>query len=152
MLGRILGEGYASRMLSVLWEHHCKGFSAPYRVLVASDVTEKTKRWVRAAMSEITTEKRDRLLLKIPGWPRFGFLSEILEGARFLHVVRYGTAVVSSQLNTYFWSGWSGPKNWSWERAIPRRKEEWDRYGQSFVVPAAIQQKILMDVMESATT
>ncbi len=39
-------------------------------------------------MSEITTEKRDRLLLKITGCPRIGFLSEIFEDMRFIYVVR----------------------------------------------------------------
>jgi hypothetical protein len=37
-------------------------------------------------MSEITTEKRDRLLLKISGWPKIGILFEIFEGAKFVHV------------------------------------------------------------------
>ena len=152
MLGRILGEGITPAECYPFWEYHCKGFSAPYRDLVASDVTEKTKRRVRATMSEITTEKRDRLLLKITGWPRIGFLSEIFEGAKFVHVVRDGRAVVNSQLDTYFWNGWSGPENWTWGELSPARKEEWDRYGQSFVVLAAIQWKILMDAMESAKT
>jgi hypothetical protein len=67
------GESYP------FWEHHCKGFSAPYRDLVAADVTDKTKKHVPRTMSRILTEKRDRLLLKITGWPRIGFLSEVFE-------------------------------------------------------------------------
>src|SRR5918997_5351006 len=63
------GESYP------FWEYHCKGFSAPYRDLVAADVTEKTKRRGRGAVSGITTEKRERLLLKITGGARVGFLS-----------------------------------------------------------------------------
>ena len=152
VLGKLLGNGITPAECYPFWEYYCKGFSAPYRDLVASDVTEKTKRRVQAVMSNITTEKRDRLLLKITGWPRIGFLSEILEGAKFVHVVRDGRAVVNSQLDTSFWNGWGGPENWTWGELSPARKEEWDRYGQSFVVLAAIQWKILMDAMESAKT
>ncbi len=152
ILGKVLGEEITPAECYPFWEYHCKGFSAPYRDLLASDVTEKTKQRVRAAMSKITTEERDRLLLKITGWPRIGFLSEIFEGAKFIHVVRDGRAVVNSQLDTYFWNGWSGPENWSWGELSPAQREEWDSYGQSFVVLAAIQWKILMDAMESAKT
>lgn len=152
ILGRILGDGITPAECYPFWEYHCKGFSAPHRDLMASDVTEKTKRRVRAAMSKITTEKRDRLLLKITGWPRISFLSEIFERAKFIHVVRDGRAVVNSQLDTYFWDGWRGPENWSWGELSPARREEWNRYGQSFVVLAAIQWKILIDAMESAKT
>ena len=150
ILGKVLEERIKPGECYPFWEYHCKGFSAPYRDLVASDVTEKTKRRVRTTMSDITTEQRDRLLLKITGWPRIGFLSEIFEGAKFIHVVRDGRAVVNSQLDVYFWNGWRGPENWTWGDLPPAYKEEWDSYGQSFVVLAAIQWKILMGAMEAA--
>jgi hypothetical protein len=130
--GKGSGAGVTPAECYPFWEHHCNGFSAPYRDLVASDVTEKTKLPVRAAVSELTTEQKDRLLLKITGWPRISFLSEIFVGAKFVHVVRDGRAVVNSQLATYFWNGWSGPANRGWGELFPARKEERDRYGQSF--------------------
>lgn len=74
------------------------------------------------------------------------------KGAKFIYVVRDGRAVVNSQVGYHFWNGWSGPENGSWGELSPARKEEWDRYGRSFVVLAAIQWKVLMDVMESAKT
>jgi hypothetical protein len=98
MLGRVLGEGITPAEYYPFWEHHRKGLSVPYRDLLASDVTERTKRRVRAAVSELTTEQNDRLLLKITGWPRIGFLAEIFEGAKIVHVVRDGRAVINSQL------------------------------------------------------
>lgn len=138
------GESYP------FWEHHCKGFSAPYRDLVAADATARTKKHIPRTMAKILTEKRNRLLLKITGWPRIGFLSEVFEYARFIHVMRDGRAVANSMMNVYFWQGWKGPQDWGWGELSRAQKEEWDEHGQSFVVLAAIQWKILMDAMERA--
>jgi hypothetical protein len=132
------------------WEYHCKGFSAPYRDLLADDVTEKTKRRVRDTMSKVLTEERNRLLLKITGWPRIGFLSEIFEDAKFVHMMRDGRAVANSMLDVHFWRGWAGPQNWGWGDLAPAQREQWYRYGQSFVVLAALQWRILMDAIEDA--
>jgi hypothetical protein len=101
-------------------------------------------------MSKVLTEKRNRLLLKITGWPRVGFLSQIFEDAKFVHIMRDGRAVANSMLNIHFWRGWKGPQNWGWGELAPVHREEWDEYGQSFVVLAAIQWKILMDAVEDA--
>ena len=150
LLGELLkrrikpGESYS------FWEHHCKGFSAPYRDLLAADVTDKAKSHLPRTMAKILTEKRNRVLLKITGWPRIGFLSEIFEDARFIHVMRDGRAVANSMLNVYFWQGWKGPQDWGWGELSPAQEDEWNEYGQSFVVLAAIQWKILMDAMEKA--
>jgi len=138
------GENYP------FWEHHCKGFSAPYRDLLATDVTDKARSHLPRTMAKVLTERRNRLLLKITGWPRIGFLSEVFEDARFIHVMRDGRAVANSMLNVYFWRGWKGPHDWGWGKLSPAREEEWNEYGQSFVVLAAIQWKMLMDAMEAA--
>jgi hypothetical protein len=150
LLGQLLkrrirpGESYP------FWEHHCKGFSAPYRDLLAADVTDKARSHLPRTMAKILTEKRNRLLLKITGWPRLGFLSEIFEDARFIHVMRDGRAVANSMLDVYFWQGWKGPQDWGWGELSPPQEDEWNEHGQSFVVLAAIQWKILMDAMENA--
>ncbi len=133
-----------------LWEYYCRGFSAPYRDLVAADVTDKTKKHIPPTLAKILTEKRNRLLLKITGWPRIGFLSEVFRDVRFIHVIRDGRAVANSMINVYFWQGWKGPQDWGWGELSPAQKEEWNEHGQSFVVLAAIQWKILMDAMEKA--
>jgi len=150
LVGELLKRGVQPGESYPFWEHHCKGFSAPYRDLVAADVTDKTKKHVPRTMARILTEKRNRLLLKITGWPRISFLSEVFEDARFIHVMRDGRAVANSMLNVYFWQGWKGPRNWGWGELSPDQKEEWNEHGQSFVALAAIQWKILMDAMEKA--
>jgi sulfotransferase family protein len=150
VVGRVLNRTLRAGECYGFWEFHCKGFSAPYRDLLADDVTERTKRHVRDTMSKVLTEERNRLLLKITGWPRIGFLSEIFEDAKFVHMMRDGRAVANSMLNIHFWRGWGGPQNWGWGELAPVHREEWDKYGQSFVVLAAIQWKILMDAIEDA--
>jgi hypothetical protein len=150
VVGELLKRGIRPGESYAFWEHHCKGFSAPYRDLVAADVTDKTKKHVPRTMARILTEKRNRLLLKITGWPRISFLSEVFEDAIFIHVMRDGRAVANSMLNVYFWQGWKGPQNWGWGELLPDQKKEWNEHGQSFVALAAIQWKILMDAMEKA--
>jgi hypothetical protein len=132
------------------WEYHCKGFAYPCRDLLPEDVTEKTKVKIRYVMSEALTRKRNRLLLKITGWPRIGFLSEIFSYATFIHIVRDGRAVVNSMINVGWWWGWGGPQNWRWGELTPSQEEEWKKYNRSFIALAAIEWKILMDALENA--
>lgn len=90
------GEGYN------FWEFYCKGFRYPCRDLFPEDVINKTKEKIQNVFSEILTNKRKRLLIKITGWPRIGFLHEIFNDAKFIHIIRDGMAVVNSMMNV----GW----------------------------------------------
>ncbi len=65
----------------LFWDRYAYGFSEPCRDLVRTDVTTRVKRQVRAAMGMMLTPKRNRLLLKITGWPRLGFLNAIFQDA-----------------------------------------------------------------------
>lgn len=132
------------------WEYHAHGFSQPCRDLLASDLTVATKRNVRRALGAIPTPTRDRLLIKITGWPRLGFLREAMPDAKFIHIVRDGRAVVNSMLNVDWWDGWEGPSHWRYGELTPAQQAEWEHYDRSFVALAGIQWKILMDAMERA--
>lgn len=132
------------------WEYYCKGFSNPCRDLLPTDVTIKNKTQIHSIMSKMVTASKNRLLIKITGWPRLGFLTEVFEDARFIHVVRDGRAVANSLLNVGWWQGWTGPQNWRLGPLPPIYEEEWNKYDKSFVVLAAIQWKILMDAAEQA--
>ena len=131
------------------WEFHCKGFSRPCRDLLPQDVTHKTKNQIQNILSKMLTKKRNRLLIKITGWPRVGFLHEIFNDAKFIHIIRDGRAVVNSLINVDFWWGWRGPQNWRWGELILSQKEEWERFDRSFVALASIEWKILMDAIEN---
>lgn len=133
-----------------LWNVHCKGFRRPFRDLTRKDVTKKSKKDVRRIMAYMLNEKRNRLLLKLTGWPRIGFLKEIFPDAKFIHIIRDGRAVVNSLLQSDFWMGWLGPSNWRWGELPPNYLKEWDRHEKSFIALAAIQWKMNMDSTESA--
>lgn len=138
------GEGY------LFWERHCRGFSEPCRDLVASDVTLKTKKYLPEVLSNILTPRRNRLLLKITGWPRIGFLQEIFNDAKFIHISRDGRAVINSMINVDWWWGWRGPQNWRWGELTPAQQAEWERFDRSFIALAGIELKILTEAMEKA--
>ena len=96
------------------------------------------------------TPQRNRMLIKLTGWPRTGFVSAIFPDARYVHVIRDGRSVASSLLNVDFWDGWRGPPSWRWGALAPALQSEWEASGKSFVVLAAIQWKLLMDSFELA--
>lgn len=138
------GEGY------IFWERHCKGFSEPCRDLVAQDATNRIKAQIPKILSQILTKQRNRLLIKITGWPRVGFLHEIFNDAKFIHITRHPGAVINSLVNVRFWSGWRGPQNWRWGELTPDQMEEWRRFDRSFVALAGIELQILAEAMEQA--
>ena len=132
------------------WEYYVRGFSEPYRELYKEDITPKKKKAVQKVMAEMLTTKRNRLLIKITGWPRIDFLKEIFPDAKFIHVYRDGRAVVNSLLNVDFWMGWRGPSNWLWGPLTPEQQEKWENYNKSFVALAAIEWELLMAAQEQA--
>jgi hypothetical protein len=132
------------------WDHHWGGFSEPCRDLGADDVSLKTKTTIQQVMGKMLTPKRHRLLVKVTGWPRIGFLKGIFSDAKFIHIYRDGRAVANSLLNVNWWSGWRGPANWRWGELTREQKEKWEKHGKSFVALAAIEWEILMTAHENA--
>jgi omega-hydroxy-beta-dihydromenaquinone-9 sulfotransferase len=134
----------------LFWDRHAYGFSAPCRDLVRTDVTARVKKQVRAAIEPMLTPARSRLLLKITGWPRIGFLREIFEDARFIHIVRDGRAVASSLLHVDFWRGWQGPQGWRAGLLSPEDQATWESYDRSFTALAGLEWRIQMRALEAA--
>lgn len=132
------------------WESHCRGFTAPFRDLTGADVTEAHRSRLSRALAEIPVATRPRLVAKLTGWPRIGFLAEIVDDARFVHIVRDGRAVVSSLLLVDWWWGWRGPSNWRFGPLDAKRLAEFDRHDRSFVALAAIEWKTLIDAADAA--
>lgn len=130
------------------WDAHFGGFFRPCRDLLASDVSERTAKTLRKAVSQLLTPKRRRLLIKITGFPRISFLHAIFPDAKFVHVIRDGRAVANSRLNVPFWTGWQGTAKWAAGPLPAHYEQEWERYNRSFVALAGIEWKLHMDQFE----
>ena len=147
LVNRPLKRRYEPGECYRFWNHHCQGFSQPCRDLLASDVTDLNRKRIPPAMAELFTPRRHRLLHKITGWPRIGFLRELFPDARFIHICRDGRAVANSLLEVDFWMGWCGPDRWRWGELS---EAEWDRHGNSFVALAGLQWRLLMEATADA--
>lgn len=132
------------------FEHCCRGFAQPCRDLVAADVTPLHRQAIPPALAALATSRRRRVLVKLTGWPRVGFLRELFPTAKFVHVYRDGRAVAASLLAVGFWRGWKGPPEWGFGELGPDARAEWEHHGKSFVALAGIQWKLLMAAMDDA--
>jgi omega-hydroxy-beta-dihydromenaquinone-9 sulfotransferase len=150
LLNGILGRKIRPAEAYGFWDAHAYGFSEPCRDLVRSDVSTKVKKQVRAALQALLTPERNRMLVKITGWPRIGFLNEIFEDAKFIHIKRDGRAVASSLLHVGFWRGWYGLQGWRAGLLSPEDQATWESYDRSFTALAGIEWRIQMRAMEAA--
>ena len=134
----------------LFWDRYTYGFSEPCRDLVRTDVTTRVKSQLLAALGKMLTHKRNRLLIKITGWPRIGFLDEIFPDAKFVHILRDGRSVASSLLHVDFWRGWYGPQGWRAGLLSPEDEATWEAYDRSFVALAGLEWRIQMRAIEAA--
>ncbi len=132
------------------WEKNCRGFRRPFRDLRADDVTPHQLKKFREAAQAISTARKDRLLLKITGWPRIMFLKEIFPEAQFIHIYRDGRAMVNSLLQIGFWKGWEGVNQWRWGQLDEEKTQILEKYDNSFVALASLQWLILMEAVEKS--
>ncbi|HET9726737.1 MAG TPA: sulfotransferase [Gemmatimonadales bacterium] len=140
------GENYG------FWYAHAYGFAEPGRDLVAADVTPRVRRQLHSVFERMLTRRRNRVLIKLTGWSRIGFLNEVFPDARFIHIVRDGRAVASSHLhiNEWQWRGWYGPSNWRYGPLSAEDQAEWEASGRSFVALAGIQWRLHTRAIETA--
>ena len=150
VLGKALHKKYESEECYAFWERHCRGFRTPCRDLLLADLSERSKRGIQKAIPQILTGKRNRLLVKITGWPRIGFLKGVFEDAIFVHVRRDPAAVANSLMNVDWWWGWRGPQNWRWGMLSEEHQALWEKYDRSFVALAGIECLIYRDAVELA--
>jgi omega-hydroxy-beta-dihydromenaquinone-9 sulfotransferase len=150
LVSRLVGGRIQPGECYRFWDRYAYGFSTPCRDLVREDVTPRMKKQVRAAMESLLTPARHRMLIKIAGWSRIGFLREIFEDARFIHIVRDGRATCSSLMHVDFWRGWRGPQGWGAGMLSCEDQAIWDRHDRSFVALAGLQWKLRVRAIEAA--
>jgi omega-hydroxy-beta-dihydromenaquinone-9 sulfotransferase len=150
LLRRLFGEKVRPAEAYSFWDHYAYGFSEPCRDLVRTDVTPRVRKNVRAALEAMLTPARDRMLIKITGWPRIGYLNGIFEDAKFVHILRDGRSVANSLLHVNFWRGWHGPQGWRAGLLSAEDEATWESYDRSFVALAGIEWRIQMRAMDAA--
>ncbi len=150
LVRRLLGSRILPSEAYRFWDRYAYGFGTACRDLLREDVTPRMKAQVRAAIAPMLTPERSRLLVKIAGWSRIGFLDEIFPDAKFVHIVRDGRGVTSSLLHVDFWQGWKGPQGWNTGMLSPEDEALWERYDRSFVALSALQWKIRTRAIEAA--
>jgi hypothetical protein len=152
VLRRIFGTRIKPDENYGFWYTHAYGFAEPGRDLLRSDVTPRVKKQVYAVIEAMLTPKRSRMLVKLTGWSRIGFLNEIFEDAKFIHIVRDGRAVASSLLhiNAWQWRGWYGPYSWRYGPLSAEDHAAWEASNRSFAVLAGLQWKIHTRAIEAA--
>ena len=134
------------------WYAHAYGFAEPGRDLVAADVTPRVRRQLHSVFERMLTQQRSRVLIKLTGWSRIGFLNEVFPDAKFIHIVRDGRAVSSSYLhiNEWQWRGWYGPHSWRYGPLSPEDQAAWEASGRSFIALAGIQWRLHTRAIETA--
>jgi hypothetical protein len=151
LLRGLLGRWIRANEQYRFWDHYTHGcFSEPCRDLVRGDVTARVKKDLQKAFGSMLTGSRDRLLVKITGWPRIGYLDEIFGDAKFVHILRDGRSVASSLLHVDFWRGWYGPQGWRAGMLSPEDQATWEAYDRSFVALAGLEWRIQMRAIEAA--
>lgn len=149
-IGSVVHRLAYPRELFGFWRHHARGFNMPCRDLRAGDLTADQRRHLRKVLSDLRTPRRRRLLLKVTGWPRVGYLAALFPEARFIHILRDGRAVANSFLQQPWWGGWGGPWNWRYGELDAESRRLWERHDRSFVALAGIQWNLLMDAFDEA--
>lgn len=148
LIGSLLQKKYAPEECYQFWEYHCRGFRTPCRDLEDFDVSSKAKKSIHKALTQTLTSERSRLLLKVTGWPRIGYLKELFADAIFIHVKRDPRAVANSLLNVDWWWGWRGPQNWRWGMLDEKYQRLWEQHNKSFVALAGIECLIYQEALE----
>ena len=133
-----------------LWESLAPGFGEPGRDLLAADADQAVVRRVRDAFDQMVTPRRHRVLLKITGWPRLGFLNAVFPGAQFVHVTRDPRAIACSFLRVPWWRGREGPEQWRWGALSGEQRELWERHGRTPLALACLQMHIYRNALERA--
>ncbi|MGH7510448.1 MAG: sulfotransferase family protein [Gemmatimonadales bacterium] len=151
LVRRILGKRIKPGENYGFWYRHAYGFAEPGRDMVAADVTPRVRNQVRSVLEAMLTPKHSRMLVKLTGWSRIGFLNEIFPDAKFIHIVRDGRAVASSLLHisSWQWRGWYGPYSWRYGPLSPEDQAVWEASNRSFAVLAGLQWRIHIRSLEA---
>ena len=149
VLGDIVrGRNYACEDYK-LWNKYYKGFRKSFRDLNADDVTIKAKEGIREFFSTMLTSSRQKIVIKITGWGRVGFLKEVFPDAKFVHIIRDGRGNANSLLEVDFWNGWEGTEHWNLGSLNEKNRKIWEKSNFSYITLAGLYWKIINQKIEN---
>lgn len=131
-----------------LWNIIAKCFARPMRNIDENDVKPEDAQRIRHTLNKLSIGKDSRLLIKITGWPRMGYLLKVFPDAIFVHIVRDGRAVANSLINSDFWWGEKGPEGWRLGPLPESQIKLYEKHNKSIIALAGIYWNILMDSTE----
>ena len=132
------------------WDTYYRGFSRPIRDLESTDVSNKVKNEIRDMFYQLSNQNRKRMLIKITGYSRMGFLKEIFPDAKFVLMIRDGCSAANSLLNVRHWAGWRGPDQWNLGPLSSDEERLFEECNQSFVALAGIYWNKCIDSFDRA--
>jgi hypothetical protein len=123
----------------------------PSRDLVAADAMPwLAERFRGFFVDRALAQGKPVFVHKFTGWPRTGFIREVLGDVRFFNVVRDGRAFTASTLQMPWDRGYLGPEQWRWGPLPPAYAEEWEASGRSFPLLVGLGWKVMMDAYDAA--
>jgi len=131
-----------------LWNIMAENFARPRRNIDGNDVLAGDDETIRKTLDKLSVKKNSRLLIKITGWPRIGYLLKVFPDAVFINVIRDGRAVANSLMNSDFWWGRKGPVGWRLGPLPEDQEKIYEKHGRSLTALAGIYWNILMEATE----
>ena len=128
------------------WDKYSQvDFSRSY--LIGEKASEKAQIEVRHQVKKILLwQGKKRFIAKLTGPARIGFIKSIFPDAKFIHVIREGTAVINSLMNVGFWKEGGGyQKPWWPDGFTESMKAFWVDHNQDPLVLAALQWKQIIE-------
>jgi hypothetical protein len=150
LLGRTLRRVLPPGEVYPFWERLVPGFTEPGRDLTAVDAVPDECAALARAFAALATPRRARVLAKVTGWPRIGFLHRAFPAARFVHVARDPRAVAHSFLGVSWWRGREGPEHWRWGPLSAQERELWEQHDRTPLALACLQMRIYWRALAAA--
>lgn len=138
-----ISEGYP------FWDTLSPVFSNPEYNLTEVDLVESDRVNIINKLNKLRINKNSRLLIKITGWPRIGYLLKIFPDAYFVNIIRDGRAVAYSLMNVDFWSGNLNSDKWRIGPLSIDEKELYEKHGRTEVALAGIYWNKLVEAFEN---
>jgi omega-hydroxy-beta-dihydromenaquinone-9 sulfotransferase len=102
---------------------------------------------VRLAVDDIVRyQLKERFCAKLTGPPRITYLQSIYPGAKFIHIVRNGMAVVHSLLNVRFWKEKGGYEKPFWSGFPEEYLDIWKEHDRDPAVLVGLQWRYVIEL------